>query len=72
MLSSGEKVPAAKLENAFFLNPYIDQICVLGDDRPFVVALVVPLRFDVFAEQFRKEGIPFDETACSMMRIPEL
>jgi len=62
VLSSGEKVPAAKLENAFFLNPYIDQICVLGDDRPFVVALVVP-RFDVFAEQFRKEGIPFDETA---------
>jgi long-chain acyl-CoA synthetase len=62
ILNSGENIPAAKLESAFFLNPYIDQICVLGDDRPFVAALVVP-RFDLFAARFREEGVRFDETA---------
>jgi len=62
ILSSGENIPAAKLENAFFLNPYIEQICVLGDDRPYVTALVVP-RFERFVEQFRQEGIQFDESA---------
>ena len=61
VLSSG-KVPA-KLET-HSLNPYIDQICVFGDDRALSLPRGSP--FDVFAELFRKEGIPFDETArCS-------
>jgi long-chain acyl-CoA synthetase len=62
ILNSGEKVPTAKLESAFFLNQYIDQICVVGDDRSFVAALVVP-RFNLFLEKFRREDINFDENA---------
>ena len=65
ILSSGENIPAAKLESAFFLNPYIEQICVPGDDRPYVTALVVP-RFEWFVEQFRREGISLMSRLCSM------
>ncbi|MGE5405892.1 MAG: hypothetical protein ACM3PP_13265, partial [Candidatus Saccharibacteria bacterium] len=62
ILCGGEKVPAARIESPFAMCPYIDQVFVEGDGRPFITALVVP-RFDVFIELFKDKGISFDESA---------
>ena len=41
VLSTGEKVPPADMENAITLDPYIDQAMVVGEGRPYLAALVV-------------------------------
>lgn len=58
VLTSGNKVPAIKIEKLFSLNRYIDQICVIGDDREYVVALVVP-NFNFFINYFQEKNIRF-------------
>ncbi|MGV6826207.1 MAG: AMP-dependent synthetase/ligase [bacterium] len=42
VLSNGEKVPPADMENAICLNKCIDQAVVLGEGKPFLAALIVP------------------------------
>jgi len=41
VLSNGEKLPPNDLEMAICLSPYIDQAMIIGDNRPFLSALVV-------------------------------
>ncbi|MCP5231056.1 MAG: long-chain fatty acid--CoA ligase [Zoogloeaceae bacterium] len=41
VLSTGEKLPAADIEAALCLDPWIEQAIVIGDGRPCVGALVV-------------------------------
>jgi long-chain acyl-CoA synthetase len=55
-------VSAIKIENLFCLSKYIDKICVVGDGRKFVTALVVP-NFDAFIEYFQEQGIAYNESA---------
>jgi len=62
VLDTGKNVPSAKIENQFTLSKYVDQVCAIGDDRPFVGALVVP-NFDAFVVYFKEQGIPYDESA---------
>ncbi|MGE5372862.1 MAG: AMP-dependent synthetase/ligase [Solirubrobacterales bacterium] len=62
VLDTGKNVPAAKIENQFSISKWVDQVCAVGSDRKCVTALVVP-NFESFVAYFRKEGIPFDETA---------
>ena len=42
VLSNGEKVPPADMENAIALDELIDQVMVIGEGRPYLSALVVP------------------------------
>ena len=42
VLSNGEKVPPADMENAIALDELIEQVMVLGEGRPYLSALVVP------------------------------
>lgn len=42
VLSTGEKVPPADVEQALAACPLLEQVMVVGDARPFLTALVVP------------------------------
>lgn len=41
VLSNGEKIPPADMEMAIALDPAIEQVMVIGEGRPYLVALVV-------------------------------
>jgi long-chain acyl-CoA synthetase len=40
--STGKNVAPQPLENALSRSPYIQQLAIIGDDRPFIAALIVP------------------------------
>ncbi len=40
--SGGKNIAPAALENALVIQPHIEQVCVIGDQRNFVSALIVP------------------------------
>lgn len=42
VLSNGEKVPPADMENAIALDELVDQVLVIGEGRPYLSAIVVP------------------------------
>jgi long-chain acyl-CoA synthetase len=42
VLSTGEKVSPADLEQALVASPLVEQVMVIGDGRPYLSALVVP------------------------------
>lgn len=62
VLDTGKNVPAAKVENLFSLSKWVDQVLVVGDDKKYIGALVVP-GFDAFVAYFKQKDIPFDESA---------
>ncbi len=41
VLSNGEKVPPTDVEDAILQDPWIDQVMVVGEGKPFLVALIV-------------------------------
>ncbi|HYQ70853.1 MAG TPA: long-chain fatty acid--CoA ligase [Gammaproteobacteria bacterium] len=41
VLANGEKVPPADMEMAIALDPLFEQVMVIGDDRPFLTAVIV-------------------------------
>lgn len=61
VLDTGKNVPRAKVENKFSTARYIEQICVVGDDKKFVSAVVVP-KFDYLIPLLKEKGISFDES----------
>ncbi|MCB4823742.1 AMP-dependent synthetase/ligase [Roseicella aerolata] len=60
--STGEKVPATDLETAIGLDPLVEQVVVLGEGKPFLVALLV-LRSAAWMDLARRLGLPADEPA---------
>jgi long-chain acyl-CoA synthetase len=47
-LAQGEYIAPSKLEGAYGLNPYIEQICIHGDSlHTFIVAIIFPSRLKV-------------------------
>lgn len=42
VLSNGEKLPPGDMELAIALDPLVEQVMVIGEGRPYLVALVVP------------------------------
>lgn len=57
--STGKKVAPAPVENQLSQSPWIEQVMVIGDDRRFVAALIVPdwERVEGWAAE---EGLPED------------
>jgi long-chain acyl-CoA synthetase len=61
VLSNGEKVPPSDIEDAILQDSWVDQVLVVGEGKPFLVALVVPskqaLNVDkkVFLQHFAKD-----------------
>jgi long-chain acyl-CoA synthetase len=42
VMSNGEKLPPADMENAILRDPLFEQVMLLGEGRPYLSALVVP------------------------------
>ncbi len=60
VLDTGKNVPRAKVEGKFATARYIEQICVAGDDKKFITAVVVP-KFDALVPMLKAKGIAFEE-----------
>ncbi|HZK43403.1 MAG TPA: long-chain fatty acid--CoA ligase [Syntrophomonadaceae bacterium] len=61
VLDTGKNVPRAKVESPYSTSRYIEQIFVVGDDRKYLGALVVP-KYALFMQMFKDKGIDFDES----------
>jgi long-chain acyl-CoA synthetase len=58
----GKNIAPAKIENLFSTSTAVEQIFLVGDERNFITALIVP-NFNYFADLYRKDGISFNEAA---------
>lgn len=68
--SGGKYVPPEKLENLFQTQPYIAQVLVIGDQRKFVSALIVP-NFPLLEAHAREHNIPCTSRE-QMIKDPKL
>jgi len=62
VLSNGEKVPPSDMELAVAQDPLVEQVMIIGEGRPYLVALLVldPKQWQAFA---RKHGVAHDDAA---------
>jgi len=51
VLSNGEKVPPTDIEDAILQDNWVDQVMVIGEGRPFLVALIVPSKQSLNADK---------------------
>lgn len=58
--AGGKNIAPQNLENVLKLNRYIEQVCILGDKRKFLAALVVP-SFPELENYAKENGIPADD-----------
>jgi long-chain acyl-CoA synthetase len=63
VMANGEKVPPADMEMAIALDPLFEQVIVIGDNRPFLTAVIVlnPERWAGYAETL---GLDADDPAA--------
>ncbi len=68
--SNGKYIAPQMIESKLLVDKYIDQICIIADQRKFVSALIVPV-YSLLEEYAQEHGIPFDsrEQLCSDQRI---
>ncbi|RNC64175.1 long-chain fatty acid--CoA ligase [Proteiniphilum sp. X52] len=59
--SNGKYIAPQMIETRIGEDKYIDQVAVIGDQRKFVSALIVP-NYDALRSYAREQGIPFDST----------
>ncbi|MGE5422609.1 MAG: AMP-dependent synthetase/ligase [Ignavibacteriales bacterium] len=60
VLDTGKNVSPAYIELKFTNSQIIEQILVIGDNRKYITALVVPA-FDIALNMLKEKGIPVDE-----------
>lgn len=58
--SGGKNIAPHPIEMALNLNLYIDQVCVIGDGRNYITALIVP-NFELLETMAREKGVAFNE-----------
>ncbi|MBI9084430.1 MAG: long-chain fatty acid--CoA ligase [Desulfobacterales bacterium] len=56
----GKNIAPAKIEGLFSTSSVIEQVFVIGDERNFISALIVP-NFGTFIDLFDKKGIAYDK-----------
>ena len=68
--SNGKYIAPQMIESKLLVDKYIDQICIVADQRKFVSALIVPV-YSLLEEYAREHGITFDsrEQLCTDERI---
>lgn len=64
VMSNGKNVAPAPIENALLLSPYIAQACVLGDNRNFIAAILVP-NFANLVPWATKKGLPTEPASLA-------
>lgn len=60
VLDTGKNVAQSRIEGLCGNSPLIEQVVVIGNERKYIGALVVP-NFDVIINVFRSKNIPFNE-----------
>ena len=71
VLANGEKVPPADMEMAICMDALFEQALVIGDNRPYLTALVVlePTQWELLAKELGMD--PGDTAACNSPRANE-
>ncbi len=71
--SNGKYIAPQMIESKLLVDKYIDQICIVADQRKFVSALIVPV-YSLLEEYARDHGIVFDsrEQLCADERILDM
>ncbi len=70
VMSNGKNVAPAPIENAMITSPYIAQAVVLGDNRNFISALVVP-NFEPLERWAKAEGLN-TASRVALVEIPKV
>ena len=68
--AGGKKVPPQPIENSLKSDRFISEAVVLGDRRPYLIALVVP-NFHVLETYAREHGIPFGNVS-ELVQSPQV
>ena len=71
--SNGKYIAPQMIESKLLVDKYIDQICIVADQRKFVSALIVPV-YALLEEYARAHNIPFEsrEQLCADPQILEM
>ena len=71
--SNGKYIAPQMIESKLLVDKYIDQICIVADQRKFVSALIVPV-YPLLEEYARAHNIPFEtrEQLCADPQILEM
>ena len=68
--SNGKYIAPQMIESKLLVDKYIDQICIIADQRKFVSALIIPV-YSLLEEYAREHQIPFEtrEQLCADPKI---
>ena len=71
--SNGKYIAPQMIESKLLVDKYIDQICIIADQRKFVSALIVPV-YPLLEEYARAHNIPFEnrEALCTNQQILDM
>jgi len=71
--SNGKYIAPQMIESKLLVDKYIDQICIIADQRKFVSALIIPV-YSLLEEYARAHGIDFAsrEELCAHPQIIEM
>lgn len=68
VLDNGKNISQARLEALCGTSALIDQVAIVGQDREYISALIVP-NFDFILRVLTSHGIPFDDSQCVFEEI---
>ena len=71
--SNGKYIAPQMIESKLLVDKFIDQICIIADQRKFVSALIIPV-YSLLEEYAREHGIQFEnrEQLCADPKINEM
>jgi len=71
--SNGKYIAPQMIESKLLVDKYVDQICIIADQRKFVSALIIPV-YSLLEEYAREHQIPFEnrEQLCADPQINEM
>ena len=71
--SNGKYIAPQMIESKLLVDKFIDQICIIADQRKFVSALIIPV-YSLLEEYAREHHIPFEnrEQLCQDPKINEM
>ena len=71
--SNGKYIAPQMIESKLLVDKFIDQICIIADQRKFVSALIIPV-YSLLEEYAREHHIPFEnrEQLCADPKINEM
>ncbi len=71
--SNGKYIAPQMIESKLLVDKYVDQICIIADQRKFVSALIIPV-YSLLEEYAREHGIQFEnrEQLCADPKINEM